>query len=486
MRMYVMNVGKNYKEAEEVEYMGKKYRNIMIPLEILKNEFSYDKIIAIIPTEEAENELENLKGRIDSSKIKKIKIQNIEDQNAFFQNVLVNLSKEIKEEERSTIHFDTTTGFKYTTTLVLLALQIIEKEKEASIEYFYQFFNEKTKKGKLINLEKYSLIFKIVADMEEAVNTLDPQKIEEISKDAKELFRKSNTKFMGKINEIREFLKNIYETGTIGELDESLEGLDGIQKYIVSALIKKLKKEFKPFMEKEGEAKSNEEAMLLTSEYHNKRKHLRDAVIFLEEAYITKICKELGMDGNKKDDREMVTKLLGKLETKERGIFGNIQNWRNYLAHAGTGRKTQNSQNISPKKIEKYIKKCEEECRRIAELIKNKQREKNIYLASSFSLNMFDINKYPSGNAYFKVISDEEAINILAKNKFISVIGHEATAQHISEIIGKKVEVNRSEIRLKPFDEVLVFQLLKRFEKFGEKSKEDIEKTPYRWVRVII
>lgn len=481
MRMYVMNVGKNYKEAEEVEYLGNKYTNVMLPFEILNKEFRYNKIIAIVPTEESENELEKLKKRIEDTEIKKIKIENIEDPDLFFQNVLVNLSNEIDErEDKSEVHFDTTTGFKYTTTLVLRVMQIIEKEKEITIKYFYQFFDEKTKKGKLINLEKYPLLFRVIGNIEEAAYTPEPKKIEEIGKDVKKLFGR-NPKFMEKLNNIKNFLEKIYEAGTVSEIDEKLDGLDPIQTYIISVLIKKIKKEFLPLIEKRGKIKSSE-AMQLIAEHYNKLKRLRDAIIFLEEAYITAICEELEKDPNNREQREEVNRLIAKLKKEERGIFGNIQNWRNYLAHAGTGRV---SQSLKPEKIKEYIDKQKKECKRIADLILKKQSERKIYLASSFSLNMLPITKNLRGEINFMAISEEEAKEILTKNKFISVIGHKATADRISEIVGKDVEVNRTGIHLNPFDEVIVFQLLKRFERFEEKNIDEINKVPYQWIRII-
>ena len=63
-----------------------------------------------------------------------------------------------------------------------------------------------------------------------------------------------------------------------------------------------------------------------------------------------------------------------------------------------------------------------------------------------------------------KQISIEEAKEILQKEKFVSAVGHKATADLLTWILGVEIPFNRIQITLEPGDKVLAFLLKKRLE----------------------
>lgn len=55
-----------------------------------------------------------------------------------------------------------------------------------------------------------------------------------------------------------------------------------------------------------------------------------------------------------------------------------------------------------------------------------------------------------------------EEIRSLLRQGFVSAIGHETTALHLSELLGLPVPRNRQAVRLDPGDQAVVFRLLER------------------------
>jgi len=80
-----------------------------------------------------------------------------------------------------------------------------------------------------------------------------------------------------------------------------------------------------------------------------------------------------------------------------------------------------------------------------------------IILSNAFSLNMLQIR---DGEASIRIkrISLEEAKNILS-NGFTSAIGHQSTAQILTQLLGISVPLNRIEIKLMTNQKLVVFQL---------------------------
>lgn len=94
------------------------------------------------------------------------------------------------------------------------------------------------------------------------------------------------------------------------------------------------------------------------------------------------------------------------------------------------------------------------------------------YIASAFSLSMLGGEEGVIRVSKFTV---EDAVEWLQKGKAVSAIGHEGTAQIVSEILGVEVPANRVMIKLDHGDEVLVFQLLQRQPEGKVLSKAELE-----------
>ena len=93
------------------------------------------------------------------------------------------------------------------------------------------------------------------------------------------------------------------------------------------------------------------------------------------------------------------------------------------------------------------------------------------FLANAFSLNML---KLPSAVLYVKEVGISDVKELLAK-EFISAIGHEATADVLSQLLGIQIPVNRIPIKLENGDTVIVFQLLQRIPEGKILSKEELQ-----------
>jgi hypothetical protein len=83
-----------------------------------------------------------------------------------------------------------------------------------------------------------------------------------------------------------------------------------------------------------------------------------------------------------------------------------------------------------------------------------------------------------------KQISIEEAKEMLEKEHFTSAIGHQATAQLLTNVLGVDIPLNRIQIQLQPGDRLLAFLLKKRLEEGRViKTVEELEQIGYTfWV----
>jgi len=61
-------------------------------------------------------------------------------------------------------------------------------------------------------------------------------------------------------------------------------------------------------------------------------------------------------------------------------------------------------------------------------------------------------------------INIQEAKEMLDKEHFISAVGHKATAELLTNVLGIEVPYNRIQIELQPGDKVIAFLLKKRLE----------------------
>ncbi len=103
-----------------------------------------------------------------------------------------------------------------------------------------------------------------------------------------------------------------------------------------------------------------------------------------------------------------------------------------------------------------------------------------VYLANAFSLGM--IANLPTVLIRVTEIPIEVAREY-AKDA-VSVVGHEATAVLLSQLLEWPVSVNRATIQLKPGDVLIVFQLLERLPEGKVLSEEELRKLKFKFFLV--
>jgi len=100
-----------------------------------------------------------------------------------------------------------------------------------------------------------------------------------------------------------------------------------------------------------------------------------------------------------------------------------------------------------------------------------------LYLANAFSIGMLD-----SANAIIKVSEAEvEKIRSLMKNNFTSAVGHQSTSEILSKLLNVTVPMNRSPIKIKEGDTLVIFQLLTRLEEGRVLTADEILSLPYKF-----
>jgi len=82
-------------------------------------------------------------------------------------------------------------------------------------------------------------------------------------------------------------------------------------------------------------------------------------------------------------------------------------------------------------------------------------------------------------------VSVSEAANVLSQG-FISAVGHESTAQLLTQLLSIPVPVNRIQIRLEPGDKLVVFQLLTRLPEGKVLTLEELKTIQYKLYLVVI
>jgi len=107
-----------------------------------------------------------------------------------------------------------------------------------------------------------------------------------------------------------------------------------------------------------------------------------------------------------------------------------------------------------------------------------------VYLANSFSLNMFDYLESKEYLIKIEKIDEDFAKEILINEDVESCIGHRETALFLSKKLGIKIEYNRKEIKLKKGDKVLICQLMIRLKEGQILNEKELEKIPINWLLV--
>jgi len=96
-----------------------------------------------------------------------------------------------------------------------------------------------------------------------------------------------------------------------------------------------------------------------------------------------------------------------------------------------------------------------------------------LYLANTFTLGML---KNKEGTFKFRMISLEEARELVNTQDFVSCVGHQATSILMSQLLQKDVPFNRIQISCAPGDNILVCQLLVRLEEGKILTIEELTK----------
>ena len=82
------------------------------------------------------------------------------------------------------------------------------------------------------------------------------------------------------------------------------------------------------------------------------------------------------------------------------------------------------------------------------------------------------------GKYEFEPLSVEEAKELLSGG-FVSAVGHEATANALSELLGIEIPVNRIQIKMKTGDMAVVFRVLTRLPEGKVLTRAELEKIPW-------
>ncbi len=99
-------------------------------------------------------------------------------------------------------------------------------------------------------------------------------------------------------------------------------------------------------------------------------------------------------------------------------------------------------------------------------------QEGPLYLLNTFSLNMLECSR---AFVEVKELSTDEAKGLLESRGFVSYVSHPSTAQVLSELLGRKVEYRRENLRLPNRAGAIVFQIRKRPPEGGIFTTQELE-----------
>jgi hypothetical protein len=106
-----------------------------------------------------------------------------------------------------------------------------------------------------------------------------------------------------------------------------------------------------------------------------------------------------------------------------------------------------------------------------------------IYVGNSFSLNMLE--QFPAKLA-IEEVDLEQVKQMLSTKEFMSAVGHQATAEILSKILGLPVIFNRQSIKLTEHDTLVVFQLMTRLPEGAVLGEEELKTLPHKFILVKI
>jgi hypothetical protein len=101
--------------------------------------------------------------------------------------------------------------------------------------------------------------------------------------------------------------------------------------------------------------------------------------------------------------------------------------------------------------------------------------QRKIYLSNAFSLNMLNLNsEVPMPVRLFVRPMDLQRVRSLLELGFESAVGHQSTAEILTNLLGIKVPANRTAIKLQSGDVLIVFQLNVRLNEGQVLSKNEV------------
>jgi len=108
--------------------------------------------------------------------------------------------------------------------------------------------------------------------------------------------------------------------------------------------------------------------------------------------------------------------------------------------------------------------------------------ENKIFVSNAFSLSM--LTSFPA-NLIVKEVSINDVKEILKRHSFTSAVGHQATADVLTRLLGVQVPFNRIQIQLREGDAVIVFQLMTRLEEGKVLTEDELSKLQFKFLLVI-
>ncbi len=105
-----------------------------------------------------------------------------------------------------------------------------------------------------------------------------------------------------------------------------------------------------------------------------------------------------------------------------------------------------------------------------------------IYIGNAFSINMIEFASSERVIRFEEI--DLDRVKELLGYGFLSVVGHQTTSEIITALTEIQVPVNRSAIKLKDNDLLIVFQVGVRLEEGKILSTEELKSLPCKWYLV--